>query len=268
MTMVLSFGLIVSHVNAQVKYEMEITYSASYGIKKVTKKLGEDLQQLQIAADGRSRYYSIWSERNDFVMDSLANAGIDPMTMIQERKRLGVHTGQAYQIYKNIPDKNKLTYVDKFFEELYYVEDIPKINWQMEEGDTIIAEYPCQKATGFWRGHKWTVWFTMDIPVSEGPWKLGGLPGLIMKASENSEHYSFTCVGISKANDKLFNLPDTKKMTKSTFKKIQELTEMGVNDIRGMLQNTLGIDPGEIKDQNGEVIKMEKVELIFIEDQD
>lgn len=34
------------------------------------------------------------------------------------------------------------------------------------------------------------------MPISDGPWKLNGLPGLILKAGDNSGQYEFTAVGI------------------------------------------------------------------------
>lgn len=258
---------VVVGMNAQntIPCEMEIIYSTSYSFKKETKQPLEDLQALQIGKDGKSCFYSQWAERNDFVMDSLLKAGLDPMTMIQERKRMGINGGQTYRVYKNVPTAGKLIYTDNFMDDMYYEESLPTIDWQMEEGDTVIAEYPCQKAVGEFRGRSWTVWFTMDIPVSDGPWKLCGLPGLILQASESECCFSFTCVGIAKGNGKAFDEVKTKGMTKVTIKKMQELKDMSVNDIRGMIQNTLGLDPGEIRDQNGEIFKQEKTELVFIE---
>jgi hypothetical protein len=38
----------------------------------------------------------------------------------------------------------------------------------------------------------------MDIPVNAGPWKLHGLPGLILKANDDRQHYVFECNGIEK----------------------------------------------------------------------
>lgn len=254
-------------VNAQntVPCEMEITYSTTYSFKKEAKQPSEDQQVLQVGKDGVSRFYSQWTERSNIVMDSLVKAGLDPMTMIQERKRMNIKGGQTYCLYKNMPSSGKLICTDNFMDEMYYEEPLPDIDWKMEEGDTVVAGYSCQKASGEFRGRTWTVWFTLDIPVSDGPWKLCGLPGLILQASESEGYYSFTCIGIAKGNGRSFEEVNTKGMTKVTLKKMQELKEMSVNDIRGMIQNTLGIDPGEIRDQNGEIFIQEKSEVVFIE---
>ena len=47
------------------------------------------------------------------------------------------------------------------------------------------------------------MWFTTDIPLSYGPWKFQGLPGLILEAKDSKGEYHFTAVGIEKGkNDK------------------------------------------------------------------
>ena len=53
-------------------------------------------------------------------------------------------------------------------------------------------------ATTDFRGRHWTAWFATDIPVSDGPWKLGGLPGLILEAYDKGHQYTFTAVGLER----------------------------------------------------------------------
>ncbi len=50
------------------------------------------------------------------------------------------------------------------------------------------------------RGRTWKAWFTTDIPVSNGPWKLAGLPGLILEAYDSAYHYHYTLTEIRKQN--------------------------------------------------------------------
>ena len=52
------------------------------------------------------------------------------------------------------------------------------------------------------RGREWTVFYTEDIPLMDGPWKFHGLPGLIMKASDENGHYTFECIGIKSQADR------------------------------------------------------------------
>ena len=63
-----------------------------------------------------------------------------------------------------------------------YEEEAPELEWEMTGEHGTVASFDCQKAECDFRGRRWEAWFTPEIPVSEGPWKLKGLPGLILYA--------------------------------------------------------------------------------------
>ena len=71
------------------------------------------------------------------------------------------------------------------------------MQWKIEGKDSVIAGYHCQAATTSLRGRRWRAWFTLDIPVSDGPWKLCGLPGLILRATDEQGYFDFDCTGIA-----------------------------------------------------------------------
>lgn len=71
-------------------------------------------------------------------------------------------------------------------------------NWQIKEDTLLITGYLCQKAMCYFRGRSYVAWFTMDIPIENGPWKFAGLPGLILKVYDDKKLYDFECVKIEK----------------------------------------------------------------------
>ena len=77
-----------------------------------------------------------------------------------------------------------------------YTESLGGINWELTDSTSEILGYGCQMAECDYHGRHWTVWFTTEIPVSEGPWKLQGLPGLILRAEETDGFFDFTATGI------------------------------------------------------------------------
>ena len=262
--MLAMIGNFALHAQNKVACEFEITYSVHYQSFKNEKEPNEDLMILQVGKGGQSEFHSYWNERNKAIMDSLMSMSSNPIEAIQQRQKQGMPNGQSYKVYKNLPEQGSLTYEDNIVETMFYEEPMPAINWQMEEGDSTIAGYACQKAVGEWKGRKWTAWFAMDIPVSDGPWKLCGLPGLILKASEGEGCFDFTCVGITKTTDKSFDFT-TKGKTKATQKKMLQLRDMAVNDPKELIKNTLGLDPGEIIDMDGNPFIPEKKEMNYIE---
>lgn len=64
----------------------------------------------------------------------------------------------------------------------YIVNDnFPKLSWNTDYRDIdTLGKFICHKATTTYRGTKLTAYYTNDIPVPVGPYKFGGLPGLIV----------------------------------------------------------------------------------------
>ena len=66
----------------------------------------------------------------------------------------------------------------------------PNIAWALSEDTMTVSSYLCQQATATFRGVEWHVWYTEEIPSSAGPWRLHGLPGLIVKAESKAHSFS------------------------------------------------------------------------------
>lgn len=94
-------------------------------------------------------------------------------------------------------DENKLVENDYFdMTPWRYTEAWEKPEWEITDETKKVLGYECFKATSDYRGRKWTAWFAPEIPVGEGPWKLCGLPGLILEAYDASKDYSFEACGL------------------------------------------------------------------------
>jgi GLPGLI family protein len=77
------------------------------------------------------------------------------------------------------------------FDTLFVKDTAQIISWELLNETKNITSFKCQKAQGNFRGRTYTVWFTNDIPVSMGPWKLNGLPGLILEATDSLNQFQF-----------------------------------------------------------------------------
>lgn len=68
-----------------------------------------------------------------------------------------------------------------------YIEPVQKINWELIDTVKIYDGHKCKKAVADFRGRKWIAWYTEEIPVTYGPWKMAGLPGLILQAATDDK---------------------------------------------------------------------------------
>ena len=88
------------------------------------------------------------------------------------------------------------------------VEKRPSINWKITKESQKILGYTCYKATTKFRGRNYIAWFSPDIPYNLGPWKLGGLPGLILKVE--NELFDYDAIRIVLNSDKIPTIPKLK----------------------------------------------------------
>ena len=131
-----------------------------------------ELQHQKMLADDDPALFILWDKR-------LADYDEpDPA------KRLPASTGNLDKIYRNLEQGKFTTYSTVFGSHYLITEDITIPEWTMYEDSTItVLGMECKKATTNFRGRYWEVWYTEEIPISQGPWKLCGLPGMILKAN-------------------------------------------------------------------------------------
>ncbi|WP_329905094.1 GLPGLI family protein [Porphyromonas pogonae] len=97
----------------------------------------------------------------------------------------------------NIAKDKKLTVYDYIGLDLCkYSEELPIVKWESVDGSMDVCGYKCAKAVGSYAGRRWTVWYTPDIPLPYGPWKLIGLPGLVLKATDADGIHTFEAISI------------------------------------------------------------------------
>ena len=66
------------------------------------------------------------------------------------------------------------------------------IDWQLQDSTKTIEGLICFKAVCRFKGRDYEVWYCPEIPTKAGPWKLNGLPGLIIQAIDQSGSISFS----------------------------------------------------------------------------
>ena len=193
--------LVVIAANAQTKADIEVSYTMTSPNMR-TGKLGDSTHQyILLANSSQSKFYSPRTEQ----IDSLCSTP-DGEAKFKEMQRAAALAGN----FDDIPRRDGSMYVVKSTDanvmkvcdtagmEQYVVEEpIENIDWTLSE-DSLknVLGYDCIMATADYHGRKWTAWFTPEIPLQAGPWKLAGLPGLILEADADNGVYSFVATGI------------------------------------------------------------------------
>ena len=173
----------------RITYKVVYTYSTDLAPR-------HDVSYLDIQADGVSCFYSHYFVKSQEIQDSINRRGSVSDDMVS--KAIAPYDGgQPNFVYKHIPAEGKLTFATYHVDWFKYSEPIPALQWKIEGKDSVIAGYHCQAASTSLRGRRWRAWFTLDIPVSDGPWKLCGLPGLILRATDEQGYFDFDCTGVA-----------------------------------------------------------------------
>lgn len=137
-----------------------------------------------------------------------------------------VSSVHKFDIFKRY-DKRIITTIDHIYLEgmFEYEEPFDSFNWQITDETDTINSYICQKAICDFGGRTWLAWFTPEIPISDGPYKFCGLPGLILNIADTENHYSYKFLSVEEPSEPMVVykvVEDVTKTTKKDFYKLQD----------------------------------------------
>jgi GLPGLI family protein len=176
----------------------EVLFTAQYRMREVVDTLHpdramEEMMMLKVGAKS-AVYYSYAKYLADSVVavDKANGASLD--VIIEHLK--SYQSRVNYKIYKNHP-AGKVTTLEQLAMSRFRCEEAnERPDWEVLPDTMSLVGYLCQKAVCRFKGRSYEAWFTAEIPRSEGPWKLHGLPGLILRAEDSRSEYVFECTGL------------------------------------------------------------------------
>ena len=182
-----------------------------------------DYEYLLLANAECSKYYNYNNEYLDSLQSTpdgrkfshqLMTIGVEQYLKTGDDSAIPHHKGQLY-VFKSHNDRLTTVY-DTYGlgEQAYYTEPFEEIEWAISDSVKSILGYDCIKAETDYHGRHWNVWFSPDIPLQDGPWKLCGLPGLILEASDTSGQHSFIAKGLESSNQEIYPIYQPKKYDK------------------------------------------------------
>ena len=153
----------------------------------------KSVQMILRISNGFSRFESTAKHIFDSVY--VNSTGLAEMARIQKALDAPGRASKnefRYTILKE-PARSFISYHDNINSEDYqYQEKSLVFAWRITPIKKTIAGYECQQAYMTFAGRMWEAWFARDIPVSDGPYKFYGLPGLILQIRDTHDHYVFS----------------------------------------------------------------------------
>ena len=139
-------------------------------------------------------------------------------------------------VFNNNSD-NTLTIYDQWGDELrFYTEPSDEMQWTLLPDSTnVILGYDCNLAESYYHGRHWKAWFAPEIPLCFGPWKLHGLPGLILKA-EADGGFSFHATGLQHSDRIMSPMYSAEEYKKTDRRKAQADNEYFINNQEAILK--------------------------------
>lgn len=138
-----------------------------------------------------------WSDYSDYLKDSVCWRTDWKITVGEMDERFGKWSSfwQESQLRDRAGDTFACmggTTYDRFI----YEDSTARMDWTLTEDTATVCGYACRKATARFRGRDWTAWYAEKLPEDAGPWKLHGLPGLILRAEADSGLLRFEAVQV------------------------------------------------------------------------
>ncbi|WP_294244793.1 GLPGLI family protein [uncultured Chryseobacterium sp.] len=191
----IAFVLLVQTSFAQVnRFVYQVTMKPDAADKNSTKT---ENAYLDISPE-KSFFYSENRIKRDSVMKATFQSG--GARGFNRQQMEGLRSSINYSIEKD-KKAQKTVFKDRIGRDVYTYEEDRPLNWKIASETRKIGDYKVQKAETDFGGRKWTVWFTTDLPYQDGPYKFGGLPGLIVKAEDEKGDYSFDLMKNYKIED-------------------------------------------------------------------
>lgn len=217
-----------------------VSYRMLYRQRPENEHPMEDLLLLQIGHNVTKCYsYKTWQT------DSLVR--VTPPEQVMAN--LGSFHGGVKDVLFRDQVAGRLTHTDQVgMDHLLYTEPLPAIDWELADGERTILGYACRRATCTFRGRNYEAWYAPEIAVSGGPWKFGGLPGLIIAVKDDAGVLDLEASGVEQRIEPI-RITDRNYM-KTNRRKYLDLKQKVMTDPVGYLTGNSNVRM-TIKSENG-----------------
>ena len=182
-------------------------------------------------SDSQSLFF--WGNNNR-ILEEENDKGFEFKINVYESDSIGSYN---YTDLTNRTISSRTVWLNK--QKLRIKEGIPSLNWKISDEQKKIGNFNCQKATTNFRGRRYIAWFTSEIPTNIGPWKLHGLPGLILNVVDSEGDISLYAKQITKVPNNSFPKLPSEELQEISIEKYAELQNSLARDLKKKLMGKL-----------------------------
>lgn len=209
-----------SPYSAEIKdtTELVVLYDISFATGSTNKVNSQAFLQI---GSKFSKFLDINTIRRDFLLEKYSKLKSLGGSELNALGKLNIIYNK--NILKDILSK-KIFYQEKVSKISYqYDESFPAQNWILINDNKTILGYQCKSAKLMFRGRNYLAWYTVEIPKNDGPANFSGLPGLILKISDDKGEYEFSAIAIEKRKMNIYwrNEKSIIPISRNDFRKIQ-----------------------------------------------
>ncbi|WP_037317293.1 GLPGLI family protein [Salegentibacter sp. Hel_I_6] len=172
------------------KFKYKATYELTWQIDSTDAESIQNETMVLYMGDNISRFTSENFLKHDSI-NKIRKKNFEKTGRFMARPQ----TKFKYKIFKNFTEGEILFFERIFKDSFKYNEKLPLQEWEIHSEAKNVSGYKVQKATTNFAGREYVAWFTSEIPISDGPYKFSGLPGLIIEISDTQNYYHFKMTG-------------------------------------------------------------------------
>jgi GLPGLI family protein len=218
--------------SSQVQLDLDSTAMSPQEMQQLKQQLTKKMQKA----------FTLKFNAQESLWEQLESVESGPASASSSGMEIMISNGSSKdKLYRNLAEGLSRNTKEMMGKRFLIIDSLPEYDWKITNETKQIGEYNCRRAlyTKISEAKKFAsgmeemeivqdtteveVWFTMDIPVSHGPTKYYGLPGLILELKANGRHFICTKVSMNYKNPEQISVPDRgEKVTKDEFEAISE----------------------------------------------
>ena len=215
----------------QAQTSGSIIYESTVQIDRNMKRWGRELPDdiKNMIPKERSSYKELIfsSEASTYKNKKIEQTEEVDMAQGEQRLRMRfMRSRENDMTYKNLSEKTSVEQRDLMGKTFLIEDSVANIPWKITGEKKMLNEYLCMEASTMEDDTVQVIaWFTPQIPVSTGPGKYGGLPGMIleMDIDEGQRIYQVTEINLREIDESLLEKPTKgKKVTREEFNEIRK----------------------------------------------